>query len=453
MPLRLKGRWAVALAVGVTLGVMVMGCSSGLPSGAGEGPVPVTRPPLYPNPVARDAGYDADPVLDWIDLHLDLVQREAIAPPYATRLLAHTASALQLGYALADPTGPDRPIAVKGMQLPRAPDDLNVRVVGSVAVAEVTRQMVPSSNAQRSVAALEAQQVAAELGEGDHRQDPSVLFGLQVADAVLDRSSRDGFTGVETNVPPADAKAGSWVPTPPDYLYALEPGWGQVEPFVVEVAECPVDDPVPFDETPGSAFYNQALGLVSLTANLSDRDRFTARYWDDRAGFSYTPTGHWAHILLTQLEHDAKGNRPPSLGQAARAYAAASIASYDALIATWREKYLTNLERPVTYVRRVLDPSWTPSLVTPNHPSYPSGHSAGSFASAAALASTIGDRPFTDMAHSDKGDWENRSYPGFLEAAAEASYSRQLGGIHYAMDTAAGQQLGQCVADRLATRL
>jgi membrane-associated phospholipid phosphatase len=407
---------------------------------------------LYDDPVARSGERPVDLVIDWLDLHLDLVQREAIGPPYATRMFAHAAVALQLADALADPDG--EPADIEGLTVPTPPDGtVNRDVAGAVAVAEVTRQLMPSSAAQRSIAVLEAQQVAAVLGEGDHRQDPSVVLGLAVADAVMERAANDGFDAVDTQPHQPGTLPGSWKPTPPEFLFGLEPEWGQVAALMVDTSQCPVPEPVVFDDTPGSAFDDQAMVVADLRANLTDEQKATAAYWDDRPGFGATPTGHWLHILAAQLDADATGGEPPSRAEAARAYAAVAVASSDTFIATWLAKYDTDVLRPITYLRQTLDPQWRPYLTTPNHPSYPSGHSAGSQAAADALMGTIDDRPFTDTFHINDPDWPNRSYSGFGQAAAEASASRLYGGIHYPMDADAGEELGRCVAAGVLDRL
>lgn len=460
VPLR---KWSAA-AVVVALGLVVSGCGGS--GGGGIVDESSTVEPLYPDPVIRTTGHAADPVVDWIDLHLDLIRREVLAPPYATRMVAHTALALQVAGSLADPS--DEPISitdVDGTGLLRLPDPadfvpvgadetvLNPVVTGAVAAAEVTRGFVPSAAAQRSISVLEAQQVAAELGEGDHRSDPSVQLGLAVADAITGRASRDGFDGIDANPPRPAAGPGGWRPTPPDFLFALEPGWGNVAPLLVGPTECPVADPVVFDSLPGSSFHAEAMAVFDLDANLTDHQRTTAKYWDDRAGASFTPTGHWVHILGAQLDVDSSGPEPPTRASAARAYATLGVATGDAFIATWKAKYDTDVLRPITYLRDHVDPGWRPFLRTPNHPSYPSGHSVGSWAAAEVLTATIGDRAFTDTAHSDKTTWGDRSYQSFGEAAAEASESRRLGGIHYPMDSEAGDLLGQCVASLVVERI
>jgi membrane-associated phospholipid phosphatase len=66
------------------------------------------------------------------------------------------------------------------------------------------------------------------------------------------------------------------------------------------------------------------------------------------------------------------------------------VAVADAFISCWHEKYRYDLVRPLTYVRRLIDPKWEPLLITPPFPEYPSGHSTQSAAAATVLAAFFG---------------------------------------------------------------
>ncbi|MGH3102611.1 MAG: vanadium-dependent haloperoxidase [Gaiellaceae bacterium] len=122
---------------------------------------------------------------------------------------------------------------------------------------------------------------------------------------------------------------------------------------------------------------------------LTPEQAAIARFWSDDPGATATPPGHSISILTQTLRRfDAP------LDRAAEAYARFGIAVADAFIACWRTKYRYNLLRPVTYVRRVLDPAWTPLLATPPFPEYTSGHSVQSAAAAPVLTELFAvDRP------------------------------------------------------------
>jgi membrane-associated phospholipid phosphatase len=101
----------------------------------------------------------------------------------------------------------------------------------------------------------------------------------------------------------------------------------------------------------------------------------------------------------------------------------------DAGIACWDSKYHYLVIRPWQADTRIA------SLVGyPNHPSYPSGHSCFSGASAEALG-------YFFPAEKDT----------LWQLAEEASISRLYGGIHYEFDLTAGKEIGRQVGDLMET--
>jgi membrane-associated phospholipid phosphatase len=132
------------------------------------------------------------------------------------------------------------------------------------------------------------------------------------------------------------------------------------------------------------------------------------------------------------------------------------IAVADAFIACWASKYDYDLLRPVTYIRRFIDPKFEPLLNTPPFPEYPSGHSTQSAAAAVVLTAIWGaDYAFDDDTHADDG-LPARSFPSFQAAAAEAAISRLYGGIHFRAAIERGLEQGRCVgafAVALQTRI
>jgi membrane-associated phospholipid phosphatase len=157
--------------------------------------------------------------------------------------------------------------------------------------------------------------------------------------------------------------------------------------------------------------------------------------------------GHWLAIgsqLVYQLGLSAD--------QAAEMFVLVTLAQADAFIAIWHEKYRLNLIRPVTYVRRYIDSSWTPAIVTPAFPEYPSGHSGQSASAATVLTALFGPVAFEDSTNLALGHAVRR-YASFQEAADEAAASRLYGGIHYRMANENGKALGRCIGRVVLNRL
>ena len=118
----------------------------------------------------------------------------------------------------------------------------------------------------------------------------------------------------------------------------------------------------------------------------------------------------------------------------------------DAFIGCWAAKFQYDLVRPITYIRRVIDPKWEPLLNTPPFPEYPSGHSMQSAAAAEALTGIFGENfAFEDTTRHGDG-LKPRSFASFWAAADEAAISRLYGGIHFRAAIERGQEQGRCIA-------
>jgi hypothetical protein len=166
------------------------------------------------------------------------------------------------------------------------------------------------------------------------------------------------------------------------------------------------------------------------------------------------PSGHWM-LLVGQLCIE----RGLTLDAAAEAHAMAGITLADAFTSCWYEKYVTNLLRPVSYIRAHVPgrAEWLSFVNTPQFPEYTSGHSVASRAVATVLTAVLGTFPYTDRTHQLRNpQLGSRSFSSLQAAADEAAGSRLLGGIHYPMGIEVGleqgAQVGQTVLDRVRTR-
>ena len=128
-----------------------------------------------------------------------------------------------------------------------------------------------------------------------------------------------------------------------------------------------------------------------------------------------------------------------SLMENARVLATLNVALADAVISCWNAKYTFVFWRPVTAIplgatdgndATVPDTTWTPLVITPNHPEYPSGHSSQSGAAAAVLAAFFGDETEFSLT-SEVTPGVTRYYTSFTVAAEEAGDARVFGGIHF----------------------
>ena len=328
--------------------------------------------------------------------------------------------------------------------------------VANATLARTIRGLFPSLKPENleAVNALEQRFAAhfqAEVGENTYER--SVAHGRAVADAMLEWAASDGFSTLN-NCPYAPTPVpGAWEPTPPGFNpNPLQPCWGQLRPMVLtHGAECPPPGHPAFSTDPGSQFAAAALDVYRTGVNLTDEQKTIANYWADGAGQTGTPPGHWIAIVA-QISRTHR----LSLMASAEAFARVGIAVHDAFIECWYTKYVYNLQRPVTYINKHIDPAWRSYLTTPPFPSYDSGHSAQSGAASTVLTDMFGNTPFTDTIHTDHGlvpPLPPRTFASFEAAANEAAISRFYGGIHYPFDNNDGLGSGQCIGDLIRERV
>jgi hypothetical protein len=454
----------------------------------------------------------ADPqfVAEWMRNYYGLIRAERISPPVAARVLAYAAVGLYEGLATASPGLVSLAGQLHGLDsLPRPDpgtryDPILVALAAERAVLDsLFVEGLPATRAALAALtdSLEAARLA--LGIADGVRNDSRTLGEHLGAAILAWAARDGFD--ETRARPYRPPVGAqfWVNDSRADEYtaqnlsavrdfvaldnpaatlrageaseralaltrpkaaslrtlkavnptgATEPWWGTLRPFALRSAdECPTPPPAAWSTSPGSAFYAEAKQVHDVGRALTEAQRQIVLYWADNPGQSGTPVGHWLAIgsqLVTQLRLSAD--------QAAEMFVLVTLAQADAFIAIWHEKYRLNVIRPVTYIRRYIDPAWTPAIVTPPFPEHPSGHSGQSAAAATVLTALLGPVPFEDSTNLALGHAARR-FGSFEAAADEAAQSRLLGGIHYHIGNENGKALGRCVGrlvlERLRTRV
>lgn len=275
----------------------------------------------------------------------------------------------------------------------------------------------------------------------------SEAFGRAMAETVIAWSQSDGGATVENmgfplqyDLPKGEGK---WVPTSliSQQQVPLLPAWGNNRPFVMpEGASCPLQAPIDYSESPDSAFYKEALEVYDTSNVLTAEQAAIARFWSDDPMLSTTPPGHWFSIVLQVADQ-----KQMSLDDRVDLIARLGIAMSDAFIGCWHEKFVYNLVRPITYIKKFIDPKWEPILITPPFPEYPSGHSTVSGAAATVLTAFLGDDfPFEDETGGRDGR-PARHFANFWAAANEAGVSRLYGGIHFRAAIERGLDQGRCI--------
>jgi hypothetical protein len=399
------------------------------------------------------AGLARDVLVTWHRLILELVRHTATyTPPVAARAFAYIGITAHEALAATNPRL--RSLAGQLTDLQPLPLQANgahdAAIVLHHALATAVQSLFANTGptGQRAIGAM-TKKLGATVAEGiaADTAEQSGSTGAAVAGHILGWAETDGGAVIENLGFPQDYASGTrpqdWVPTTLVQLQQvpLLPEWGRNRPFAVpSVAACGLPPHPDYDEVPGSGFYQAALEVAAIGRSLTDQQKLIARFWSDDPMLSPTPAGHWISILVNIIERDAL-----PVEVAAAALAKMGVAQADAFIACWATKFEYNLLRPVTYIKRHIDPKWEPLLITPPFPEYPSGHSTQSGAASTVLTAIFGEGfAFDDATHVDDG-LPVRSFPSFTAAAEEAALSRLYGGIHYRFGNEMGLVQGRCV--------
>jgi PAP2 superfamily len=334
----------------------------------------------------RAGAAEQSAVAPWIELELSAIASHSTNPPRASRALAHVSRAM---YLAALDGGQARDEAVAG------------------AASTVLVHFYPDEAGRIDALARRLADVNGRAFAG----------GRRAGRLLIARAESDGSDAVWTGSPPTGP--GYWVPTTPGSP-PLEPLAGTWQTWNLQVGAPFRPGPPPAYGT--HAFRDELREVHAVSRKLTEEQKQIADYWADGAG-TVTPPGHWNRIALDDL-----GAARLSTLRASLLFSALNTAQADAFIACWDAKYAYWTLRPVTAIRRLIDPTWLSYIVTPPFPAYVSGHSTTSAAASTVLAALFPDRA------------------GKLGAMAEeAAISRLYGGIHFRSDNEAGLELGRRV--------
>lgn len=382
----------------------------------------------------------ADEVSDWNENTFTAVFTARTSPIITTRVIAMVQSAVF--DAVNGVFKRYTPVRVP----PDAPSGASARAAVIQAAHDILVRLYP---AQQTT--LDAQFAAslANLSDEDGNLGQSVVRGLawgrHVANEIWAWRSADGFTPAP---PPylGSTEIGKWRPTPPGFLAGAAPQFAYMTPWAIaSPSQFRPAGPPALTSAQYAADLNEVklMGRVDSTARTADQNLFPV-FWNGN-----TP-GFWNRTALQVAErYDL------SLLEKARVLALMNNAMADAIICCWEAKYTYEFWRPVTAIpfadvdgndATSGDTAWTPLIVTPNHPEYPSGHSSASGASAAVLAAFFGDDTAFSVT-SELTPGVTRYFTSFSAAVDEIRDARVFGGIHFRSACLDGQAMGRKVAD------
>lgn len=388
---------------------------------------------------------------------------DVVNPPAASRfytyclLGAHEITA-QRNAGIVSPSSFVREF--KALDLP-ASEPYNYQIAALYCILETGRQLIPSGHL------LEAEQTKLlgqlkKEGYGDPVLQASVAVAQTVARQIVGYAASDNYRKLSARLRYRPTKSdGSWYPTPPAYIEAIEPHWRTIRPMVIDsCTQFKPLPPVPFSKDSSSAFFKLAYDVYQTGNTLTDEQRFIASYWDCNPfavntsghmaiGFKkISPGGHWMNITSIAT---ARAKLP--FDKTILVHSLVAMTLLDSFISCWDEKYRSNRVRPETVINRYINVHWQPLLQTPPFPEYTSGHSVISTAVAELLSYLIGDTfAFTDNTEI-LFELPEREFKSFRQAASEAAISRLYGGIHYRDAIVNGQAQGKAIGEFVVARL
>ncbi len=334
------------------------------------------------------------PVGQWIEVALNEIATHRLDPPHASRVLATLSVAMERAEARAKPAA-SAYAAVDG------------------AASTVLAYFFPANDGRFHGLDNRAEHAVSSSSAGR-----GFALGRRSGEELVARAKSDGAEAPFTGSTPVGAEF--WVPTPPGFLPPLLPGWGEVRPWNITNPVALRPPPPPRPGQP--AFEAEVREVYDVSRTLTPQQRAIALFWADGPG-TLTPPGHWNAIALGLV----RAHRLDT-GQAALLFAVLNTAQADAFICVWDAKYAYWSLRPVTAIRREIDPSWNSLITTPPFPSYVSGHAGTSGAAATVLSA------FFPSEAAQLHTWAN-----------EAALSRLYGGIHFPTDNEVGLALGTSV--------
>jgi hypothetical protein len=256
----------------------------------------------------------------------------------------------------------------------------------------------------------------------------------------LNRRKGDGSEAAQFVYVPGSGPGAYQFTAPFDF--AVEPGWGRVRPWVIDIAQHTVAGPQALSsaEYARDLQYLKAIGSVASSKRTPDQTEI-ARFW-----YEDSPLG-WNRLTNTIVRQ-----RQLDPWAAARAFALVNFAMADGFIAGFEAKYRFNFWRPVTAIHATSDPSWEPLMTTPPVPDYPSTHTVLGWSAAEVLIQLFGDDMQFDVT-SLTLPGVTRHYTKFSVAAEENGLSRIYAGIHFQHAVKDGKQQGRGIGREVAKAL
>jgi membrane-associated phospholipid phosphatase len=279
------------------------------------------------------------------------------------------------------------------------------------------------------------------------------LVGSAAAQDIIALRANDGsspnvnYSGPGTIVPGAYQLTPNSPTVSSNFTFAggINEQWGTVTPFILTNSSQfrpPPPPPVTGNAKAYILALNQAKtsGATNSPSHTAEQTHLANFYKQD------------AELTINEAARDLALANNVTLTNSALLFALLDIAVADSRIAVWDAKYQYLYWRPITALNASASgvvtngyTAWQPTIVTPNHPDYPSGHSGTVTAGAEILVAFFGDvNTFT--LHTTTAGESPRTLSSLSQLESDNGLSRIYGGIHYPFDNSEGQAVGALVA-------
>jgi hypothetical protein len=364
-------------------------------------------------------------------------------PPYAARAYAYVSAAqydaliaayyYKALYQRAAPYNQDANIKMYGTKtsLPSYPSEAGVLAGLN---SEMMKLLFPTDYVAIFAKANEAEQAAilsgaatpSDIAAGDS-------LGRKIADLFIARAKTDKtnlavgtpaiWTALQANISATGETP--WISLETPARPPMLPLFGNVHSLITDSATLVSLRPGPPPSTSSAEMQKEVNDELQYSLHPTAEAIRITQFWGDGVG-TYTPPGHWNYIASTDFI-----NQNYSEVRWARNLAFLNLALFDAAIVCWNTKNYYFNPRPSQLNSKIKTLTGVP-----NFPSYISGHSTFSGAACGVLSYLIPSRA-----------------SAYTQMATEASNSRVVSGIHYAIDCSTGLQVGTSVANLAINKL
>lgn len=282
------------------------------------------------------------------------------------------------------------------------------------------------------------------IPDGQAKTD-GIAVGEAAAAAMIAERTGDGSAPAQFYVP-QNSDPYEWQPTPscpPAGGVFLH--WRNVTPFGVQSSsQFRADPPPALTSEEYAKDFNEVLALGDINSPIrSQHNADVARIYA-----AQPPHQGWNSVARQIIN-----TRDDDITDTARALALMNMSLADAHITVFESKYFYRTWRPETAIPRADEDgnpdtelsAFTPFIVTPCFPGYPSAHGAGAGAASRILWKAYGRYHTVTNSHPSVPGVV-LTYYDLLDIVKDVSDARVYGGIHFRTDQDAAEHQGKSVA-------